>query len=170
MLHFHSQCTETARTCPFDSLVFNRNLLELSRKIITMAAAMRSVDPNCWQSADCRKLGSLEPEIITRFCFSERGLFTKNTGKRYFGNNPTSQKLLFPLLRGLFSTSEKLSSGHFFPPPLLLCSPACLFFLAAFYLEIRLLGDGVHGGGYSALLSGALPTMCQAEGPVHLHH
>ena len=86
-----------------------------------LAAAMRSSDPNFWQSADCRKLGSPEPEIFTRkrsvpeffllMLSQNLGCFSKNTGKHVFfekksqtSQTVASQKqllrtLLFRLLR-----------------------------------------------------------------------
>ena len=114
-----------------------------------MAAATLSSDPSLQQSADCRKLGSREPEIFTRKQSVQKFLedvflllrtclfFLQNTSNMFVEKSPTtSQKFLFRLLRSCV--------WALFPPPLLLCPPASCFFLATFFLEIRLLGDGIH--------------------------
>ena len=87
----HEQKLRTASALPID-LFGLTGFSTGSVKIIYLMdywlvdAAMRSSDPNCWQSADCRKSGSLEPEMFTRkrsvqnncrscFCASQKWWF-----------------------------------------------------------------------------------------------
>ena len=144
-----------------------------------VAAAMRSSDPNCRQSADCRNLGSPEPEIFTRkrsvqnkfrsFFSASQILFSKTWQNMCFPKKSTSLSCFFDFSEVAFSTSEKLCLGIFFPLPLLLCSPARLFFLATFFLEIRLLGDGIYRLVQRFTVRRA-SNICQSKKPVHLHH
>ena len=153
-----------------------------------VAAALRSSDPNFRQSADCQKLGhwnqkishgngpsktNLEavllllrscifPETRENMCLSVKSNYSEVAFS-------TSQKFRFRLLG---SCRQLLRScvWAFFPPPLILCSPAYLFFLATFFLEIRLIGDGVSRVVQLFTVRRASNFICQTEGPVHVHH